>query len=51
MYRQLKQLGRGAFGEVWLCDDEEGNKVAVKFIPCHNIHGLNEASKEVSETQ
>jgi len=51
MYRQTKQLGRGAFGEVWLCNDEQGNKVAVKFIPCHNIHGLNEASKEAGLLQ
>jgi serine/threonine protein kinase len=48
MYRQVKQLGRGAFGTVWLCNDQAGNKVAVKFIPCDHLHKLNEASKEAA---
>jgi len=48
MYRQVKQLGRGAFGEVWLCNDASNRKVAMKFIPCDHIHLMNEASKEAN---
>ncbi len=59
MYRQVKQVGRGAFGEgtpnhiwlliiqVWLCTNENKQKVALKFVPCDQIHRLNEATKEV----
>ena len=35
-YRQRKRLGRGRFGEVWLCDDEISSiQVAIKMLPAH----------------
>lgn len=34
-YRKLKKLGSGSYGDVWLCEDRNGLKRAVKII-CFN---------------
>ena len=37
-YKVLEELGRGGFGAVYLCEDNLGEKVAVKvFDPEHSV--------------
>jgi serine/threonine protein kinase, bacterial len=47
-YKLVQVIGRGAFAEVWEAERDDGQKLALKFIPAGN-HSI--ASKEIRSIQ